>query len=80
MKNVGHAAVESPQGSLVVWRLFADASYILVCGWNLLRKGIVHVINEKENSAFSSLDVAGEKENSAFSPDLIPTYWKSRQG
>ena len=26
--------------------------------------------NEKENSAFSSLVVAGEKENSAFSPDL----------
>ena len=36
-------------------------------------KGSSVVNNEKENSAFSSLDVADEKENSAFSSDLIPT-------
>ena len=39
----------------------------------LLREGIVCGINEKENSAFSSLAAADEKENSAFSSDLIPT-------
>ena len=72
MKNGDHDAVESPQEVSscgvsplsVPLSLFADGTGFV--------KGSSVVINEKENSAFSSLDVAGEKENSAFSPDLTP--------
>ena len=60
-KNGYHAAVESRQGSLLVWLLYACRSLITL--------GTVDTMRFVKGS-FLSTPRFGEKESSAFSPDL----------